>query len=403
MGVVERSIKLLCTILFICALGCANSCKKDPPGPSVTPPPAPQIKDPYISWLPETRIQITQQLSGPNVFFSYPRITEMQNGDLICIYESDFAVYAIFSKTKGLSWQQPVLIANHRNGIGAQAPEIIQLKNGNLIAAYNLRPQKLANGTYDPGKKFAIAIKISSDKGLTWSDEKVLYEAGSDFKNGCWEPAMTQLNDGSLLLLFSNEGVYTTTEEQNISLLKSIDNGNTWTQTPQIISFTSGKRDGMPVPVIDKQTGNLLFTIEDNAVQEFKPSIIKVPFPWDGNYVSGSSSNRIKPLRDVIPANIYAGAPYLRQFADSSFVFSVQSTLGRKPDWELSNMRIALADKNLSKFTLMKEVPFDIPADKFALWNSLCVLSDNTVIAVTSTNAYDNKNALWMIKGKLVK
>jgi len=46
---------------------------------------------------------------------------------------------------------------------------------------------------------------------------------------------------------------------------------------------------------------------------------------------------------------------------------------------------------------------FQLPASKSGLWNSLCVLADGTVVALTSTNAYssDDSVEVWMIKGKL--
>ena len=48
-----------------------------------------------------------------------------------------------------------------------------------------------------------------------------------------------------------------------------------------------------------------------------------------------------------------------------------------------------------------KSTPFYISdPSKTALWNSLCVENDSTVIALSSTNAY-GKTAVWMIKGKV--
>ena len=47
-------------------------------------------------------------------------------------------------------------------------------------------------------------------------------------------------------------------------------------------------------------------------------------------------------------------------------------------------------------------VPFKIPINKTALWNSITVLKDNTIIALTSTDAYNDKREVWMIKGKVL-
>jgi hypothetical protein len=48
-------------------------------------------------------------------------------------------------------------------------------------------------------------------------------------------------------------------------------------------------------------------------------------------------------------------------------------------------------------------IPFTVPLNKHGLWNSLCVLEDDTIIALTSTNAWSNNSTdVWMIKGQLV-
>jgi hypothetical protein len=40
------------------------------------------------------------------------------------------------------------------------------------------------------------------------------------------------------------------------------------------VSFRAGKRDGMPVAVLSEDKNEIVFSIEDNAVNNFKPSII---------------------------------------------------------------------------------------------------------------------------------
>lgn len=60
--------------------------------------------------------------------------------------------------------------------------EIIQLANGDLLAACNYRPQ---TPEITP---FAIAVRRSTDNGVTWSDPQIIYEAEPRFSDGCWEP-----------------------------------------------------------------------------------------------------------------------------------------------------------------------------------------------------------------------
>ena len=64
-------------------------------------------------------------------------------------------------------------------------------------------------------------------------------------------------------------------------------------------------------------------------------------------------------------------------------------------------MQVAVGNSNGEKFKNVTP-PFNIPLDKHGLWNSLCVLSDDTIIALTSTNAYTDNTGIWMIKGHLI-
>ena len=81
---------------------------------------------------------------------------------------------------------------------------------------------------------------------------------------------------------------------------------------------------------------------------------------------------------------------------------SYQSTEGRNRQWDLSCMQVVIGDENGKNFT-QKTIPFDVPLNKQGLWNSLCVMDDNTVIALTSTNAYSlNTTEVWMIKGLII-
>lgn len=76
--------------------------------------------------------------------------------------------------------------------------------------------------------------------------ERTLCQAGHEFANGCWEPSAVLLPSGEIQLFFANEGPYTHSDEQEISLLRSYDNGYSWSHHPETVSFRSGRRDGMP-------------------------------------------------------------------------------------------------------------------------------------------------------------
>jgi hypothetical protein len=332
---------------------------------------------------------------------AYARMIQLSDGSLRCVYESGRGVEIITSNDLGKSWQQPVIIAGSVPGVRMQVPEILELKDHSLLASYNPRPQKI-NGGWDTTKRFAICTKKSYDKGKTWADERLIYEASYSFDDGCWEPSQIQLPSGEIQLFFSNEGIYTKSNEQNISIFRSKDNGLSWSKQPEIVSFRPGHRDGMPVPIILKGTSDIVFSIEDNAGASFKPSIIRnsISQNWQKT-VGADDTERIYALTPKLPDTVYAGAPYLRQLHGGETVLAYQSTLNRNHNWEQACMQVAVGNSNAEGF-VGAPTPFNIPLNKQGLWNALCVLSDDTIIALTSTNAFGNGTEVWMIKGRLI-
>jgi BNR repeat-like domain len=258
----------------------------------------------------------------------------------------------------------------------------------------------------DTGKLFDIRIKKSVDNGISWQHESVLYKAGASFKNGCWEPAALQLPTGEIQLFFSDESIYTSSDEQNISMLRSADNGATWSPQPQIISCRKNSRDGMPSPIWLPDQQIIAMAIEDPGFHNFKPYIIRSSQKgqWPAP-VSGDDPQRQYALADKLPDSIYAGAPCLRRLSTGVTVLSYQSTEGRKGKNSDANAVMVVATGNAQAAGFgNKTFPFKVPEGYHALWNALCITKGDTIIAVSSTNAYSKQSpAIWMIKAVLQK
>jgi BNR repeat-like domain len=341
-----------------------------------------------------------KKVSSPGArYCGYARLTQLFDQSLLAVYEADGTTVCVKSKDLGTTWSAPVIIAPKANGVSMSVPDILELKDHSILVCYNPRPGRGATG-----KKFGIRTLKSYDGGATWRDERLLYEADYAFQNGCWEPSAIQLPSGEIQLFFSNEGDYLTSNEQNISLVRSRDNGLTWSKTREIVSFRPGSRDGMPSPILLQNGKEIVFAIEDNGFTNFKPYTIRstVKNNWSGT-VGASGPDRNYAFAEPIADSIYAGAPYLRQLKTGQTILSYQGTEGRINKMNNADMKVVIGDSHAKNFR-NKSVPFMIAKNKSALWNSLAVLSDNTIVALTSTSSCSYGNTeIWMIKGHLAK
>ncbi|MBD2703135.1 exo-alpha-sialidase [Spirosoma sp. BT702] len=350
-----------------------------------------------IVWDQKTLRKVS---SGSNVRYSgYARLIQLHDQSLLAVYEASGSVVAVKSTDLGDSWSVPIPIAPRQDGINMAVPDVVELKDHSILVCYNPRPYKI-----DPSRRFSIRTKKSYDGGQSWQDERLLYEAGFEFSNGCWEPAAIQLPNGEIQLFFANEGIYQTSNEQNISLLRSTDNGLSWTNEPSIVSFRAGSRDGMPAPLLLRNGRDLVFAIEDNGFHNFKPYLIHSTIVQNWHQpVTGNSADRWYALAEPIPDTLYAGAPYLRQLPTGETLLSYQGTENRINRMANAEMKVVVGDSHARNFS-QKSVPFSIPAGKSGLWNSLSILADSTIIALTSTNGYSGRGEVevWMIKGRLM-
>ena len=324
----------------------------------------------------------------------YGRLIELNDGRLLACCESG-GIKVCFSSNQGRTWTSPTLIAPNANNTPNCVPDLIQLSDGTIIVGYNPRPSQ----PYTEDRRFGIRLRRSTDKGRTWSDEIFVYDADYIFENGCWEPSFLELPSGELQLYFADESPYTTTGEQQISLCRSFDGGLTWTE-PQRISYRSGYRDGMPVPVLLSDQRNIVVAIEDNGwsgVGDFVPTTVRTSLSnnWKNNfYVSGSSTQRNRSINHDYCPVAKGGAPYLRVLPNGETVLSHQSTYG---DGDNMKMYVYVGNKQAKDFKAMSR-PFYQGTTKGCWWNSLAVIDTGIVVAV---GGLDGKVA--MVKGYPMK
>ena len=282
--------------------------------------------------------------------------------------------------------------------VNAANAELCRLSDGTLLCAANYRPS--AGGVVP----FSIAIARSADDGATWSEPHILYEAGSIYRDGCWEPSFLELQDGTVHIYFADEGPYPYSPEQQISYMCSSDGGLTWT-APAMASFRPRRRDGMPVPAVFGD--EIVVAIEDNADGNFKPYTVRTHLPaapdqaapWS-TPVIGDSPLRDYALAEPLPSEVYAGAPYLMSLPDGTALLSYQ--IAENGALGSACMEVVAGDCFARAFTARSRPFGNTPG----LWNSLALWDFDgtspggkgkvTIVAVTTASLDGLAQAPWL-------
>jgi hypothetical protein len=334
----------------------------------------------------------------------YPRLTRLKDSSLIAIYETRTGnIHLKKSTDNGKTWSGPeevfskfvyASLDGKSTVVNIANPEIKQLQNGDIIIGCNYRPAKAEIAPY------TIVVRRSKDNGKTWLAPQNLYTAAPRFTDGCWEPSFLQLPNGELQVYFANENPYRNSEEQEISMLSSNDNGATWTETAKTVSYRKDRRDGMPVAEIIND--EIVVVIEDNKENRFKPYTVrtKITDNWS-KPILANSAQRDYSLAKPVDDSVYMGAPYFLKLPNGETLISYQSNQNRKGDWEYSTMEVAIGDKTARNFDRLSQ-PFDVPLNKEAKWSSLALWDNNTVVAFASTNFKSKEVAPWLIKGHII-
>ncbi len=314
---------------------------------------------------------------------TYARMVRVKGGDILCGYEAGGKACRCRSTDDGQTWSEPMEVAKAPSG-SASNSELLVLANGDILYMYNERPN-------DHVHKFTIQVMVSKDNGHTWKHLSKVYEADTEFHNGCWEPAAIQLPSGEIQLFFANENPYRDSDEQEISLCRSYNNGRTWTKA-QAISFRAKHRDGMPSPLILANNKGIVVAIEDNGYTPmFTPTIVWTSMEdnWK-TCATAASPNRWSAIKK--PTSVeWGGAPYIRQMPSGETVLSFQSSVG----CEKPRMVVYVGDENARIFG-GRSVPFEVPSEHGGWWNSLFVKNEKTITAITSS-----QGSIWAIDGHI--
>lgn len=362
----------------------------------------------------------------------YPRVHRLNDDRLMLCYSSAANAYVRFSDDEGYTWSEDAqvvmrhfLVENERGKakVHAANPEFAQLsddnpyKPGRIIFACNYRPMN-PDAKAEGDDKFrssvfpyTIAIKTSDDGGKTWSAMKHVYKSETWKQNalsGCWEPFVFELPDGTVQIYFADETPYKKkgSNWQNISVIESKDGGDTWT-APRIVSQNGSGRDGMPVVML---LDGMLYMAVETSEPGTRLHPVVVCSTLEDNWktpVLTDSPNRFHPFKSSLKSDvIYSGAPYIIT-TDNYIVYSYQiadiSDDKKENDSRHAAMEVQVCPKNEVKdgrFNTMRAVTRPISLDQWtetAVWNSLCDLGNDEILAVSQYNGH-----VYLVRGKII-
>ena len=175
-------------------------------------------------------------LAGVNNAY-YPRIRQMKNGKYIMTYQAgriSWEVHCAFSDD-GVKWknsQKLLETCEYPNGYNDtmlfMTADLCVLDDGSIIVVSAFRGK--SNYSTDVNSNGIVVIK-STDNGQTWSEKKVIYTGT------CWEPYVMQTSSGEVQVYFTQTGHLIALHGWDpdrrsscVGLLRSSDRGETWTQ-----------------------------------------------------------------------------------------------------------------------------------------------------------------------------
>ena len=186
----------------------------------------------------------------------YPRIKKLADGSFILIYQQNLSAHDVYyARSNNLtSWTEDgtqLFAKTDMNQYESQVKDRVLFSSADAIVLANGDVLAFASFRLNKGYKLnnlnnGIMMRRSSDNGRTWSEPQVIYRGTT------WEPSALQLASGEIHVYFTsadpNKG------DSGTALLRSNDNGKTWTSVGKVIRQNAGTAtDGSGDPIFTDQ------------------------------------------------------------------------------------------------------------------------------------------------------
>lgn len=328
---------------------------------------------------------------------TYPRFIQTDKGDYLMTFhygvESSWSGNTVAYLKSGnlLDWSFGDYILRPKSMISEDGhsqiircyagPDMARLDNGNLILVTATR--RLTDYQYHP-EDSGLAICISNDEGLTWSEPSYVFLGNS------WEPDPIVLPNGCIQIYYT-DGTYSTdlgVSSTGSSYIYSNDNGLTWLPLHPATNHLHAFRqirdekvtptlftDQMPAVIVLNGTEKLAAACESNMTKYGVPTqqyMLSMAYS-EPNYYWGTEQQD-----GVIPSNrsnhfTIGAAPQLIQFPSGETVLTFNKSEGG-----LSSMYFMLGNAEAKEFSSpIKTFP---EGKGNGFWGGIYVTGSNVIV-----------------------
>ena len=331
----------------------------------------------------------------------YPRIKKLADGSFILIYQQNLSAHDVYyARSNNLkSWTEDgtqLFAKTDMNQYESQVKDRVLFSSADAIVLANGDVLAFASFRLNKGYKLnnlnnGIMMRRSSDNGRTWSEPQVIYRGTT------WEPSALQLASGEIHVYFTsadpNKG------DSGTALLRSNDNGKTWTSIGKVIRQNAGTAtdgsgdliftDQMPVAIQLNGKDRIAVALESRfgrtgtSEDKYHLSMAYSSDDWASGALTGEAEGPADRKSNIF---LNEAAPYLRQFRSGETLLSSNAA-------KVFRIRIgnALADKFGSP----------MPSFKNGCWGSLEIIDDHTVVGVFPTSWSETVNGQQVSRARI--
>lgn len=333
----------------------------------------------------------------------YPRLKKCSDGRYLLIYQQRPQSTTVWYTTSSdmRHWAEPKQLftpysvingGGERDTRAFSSTDALVLQNGDVLAftsyraVYGYRYYDDTNG---------IVMRRSTDGGLTWGKEQEI------FRGSTWEPYGLQLSSGEIHVYFTH--CIPIVGDSGTSLLRSTDNGHTWTSQCKIIRQLGGEtRDGTDTPVYTDQmpvarqiygTDKIVVALESRFKIDGVDNNLYISMAWsDDNWSHTLTGSETGPSERQ--DNLFrGGGPYISQFPSGETVLT----------YNIGNILYSrLGNVQGSNFSSVSAYPVFNSIDK-GMWNATEIIDSHVIAAVFRwTFPEDTEDACRLKIGKML-